>query len=69
MAAKTTSFGQIASNSLEHLLTYVRLFLVSVVDIGLVVLPKRLWTHTHTHTDTHTEIHTDTDTYTTDEQC
>ena len=28
----------------------MRLFLESFVDIDPVVLPKRLWTHTHTHT-------------------
>ena len=43
---------------------YVRLFLESFVEIGPVVLPKRLWTHrqTHTHTDRQTDTHTDAQT-------
>ena len=61
MAAMTSSFDEIASNSWEHVLTCVRLFLENFVEIRPVVLPKQLWTHTQTHRHTHTDAQTPPD--------
>merc|ERR1712240_242867 len=63
MAAMTSSFDQIASNSNAHPLAYVKLFLESFVEIGPVVSPNGSGhTHTRTHTHTHTDTQTDTQT-------
>jgi len=54
-AAMASSFDEITSNLKAHVLTYVTLFLISLVEISPVVLPKG-----PRYTDTQTHKHTQT---------